>query len=94
MSGKKKYNLHFDFGEERNEEILNNENEFEKFKKNLKLKLSKDYKIPTDKIIVTFPQRGSVEVQVIFQSDDFNDLDLEELKANFLKDNDFKELKN
>ena len=46
MISKKKYDLHFELGEERNEEILNNEEEYEKFKANLKLKLSKDYNIP------------------------------------------------
>ena len=96
LGEKKKYNLHFDFGEERNEDLLNNEEEYEKFKTKLKLKLSKDYNIPVDKIIVTFPQRGSFEVQVIFQSDDFNNIDLEELKSKFQneKDEDFLELKN
>ena len=36
MINKKKYDLHFDLGKERNEEILNSEEEFEKFKENLK----------------------------------------------------------
>ena len=57
MADKKKYDLHFEFGEERNEELLNNEEEFKKFKENLKLKLSKDYNLPPEKIIVTFPQK-------------------------------------
>ena len=55
MCDKKKYDLHFDFGEKRNEELLNNEEESEKFKNNLKLKLSKDYGISKDKIVVAFP---------------------------------------
>ena len=75
MIEKKKYDLHFEFGEERNNELLNDKNEFEKFKQNLKLKLSKDYNIPPEKIIVTLPQKGSFHVQVIFQSDEFNNLD-------------------
>ena len=36
MISKKKYDLHFAIGEKRNEEILNSEEEFEKFKENLK----------------------------------------------------------
>ena len=91
---KKKYDLHFEFGEKRNEELLNNKEEFEKFKKNLKLKLSKDYNIPEDKIIVTFPQKGSYHVQVIFQSEEFNDLDTNEFLNKFKNDNEFKELSN
>ena len=35
MITKKKYDLHFEFGEQRNDELLNNKAEFEKFKKNL-----------------------------------------------------------
>ena len=75
---KKKYDLHFDLGDKRNNELINNKDEFEKFKKDLILKLSKDYNVPTDKIIVTFPQKGSLYVQVIFQSDEFNNLNLNE----------------
>ena len=94
MIDKKKYDLHFEFGEERNEELLNNEEEYEKFKENLKLKLSKDYNIPVDKIVITFPQKGSIHVQVIFQSDDFNDLDTNKFMNKFKNDNEFTELKN
>jgi len=94
LARKKKYDLHFDFDEKRNKELLNNEEEYKKFKKNLKLKLSKDYNIPVDKIIVTYPQKGSVHVQVIFQSDEFNDLDINQFKNKFKNDKEFKELCN
>ena len=89
---KKKYDLHFDFGEERNEELLINQNEYEKFKDNLKLKLSKDYNIPKEKIIVTFPQKGSLHVQVIFQSDEFNDLNEQQFLNKFKNDKEIGEL--
>ena len=94
MAQKKKYDLHFEFGEERNEELLKDKNEFEEFKKNLKKKLSKDYHVAEDKIIVTFPQKGSFHVQVIFQSDEFNDLDTDVFKQKFMDDDEFEELKN
>jgi len=94
LAEKKKYDLHFEFGDKRNEELLQDKNEFEEFKKNLKKKLSKDYHVPEDKIIVTFPQKGSFHVQVIFQSDEFNDLDTEEFKQKFIDDDEFEELKN
>ena len=94
MNQKKKYNLHFDFGEEKNEEYLNNKEKFEELKENLKQKLSKDYNISKDKIIVTFPQKGSLSVQIIFQSDDFNNLDLDEFKSKFVNDDEFPELNN
>ena len=92
LANKKKYDLHFDFGDKRNNELLNNSNEYEKFKKKLLLKLSKDYNIPTSKIIVTFPQKGSFSVQVIFQSDEFNNLDLSDFKQKFKNDKSFPEL--
>ena len=93
---KKKYKLHFDFGKERNEEILNNNLIYEEFKEKLKLKISKDYNISNDKIIVTFLQRGSVDVQVIFQSDEFNNLNTTEFLNKFKNDEnkEFSELKN
>ena len=61
----------------------------------MKSKLSKDYNIPKDKIIVTYLQEGSVRVQVIFQSDEFNNLDKNELLNKFKNetDEDLKELK-
>ena len=94
LYNKRKYDLHFDLGEKRNEEILNNEEEYEKFKNDLKLKLSKDYNIPVDKIIVTLPQKGSLRVQVIFQSKEFKKLDMKDFIKKFKNDNEFKELQN
>ena len=91
---KKKYDLHFDFGNQKNEEILNKKDEYEKFKEDLLEKLSRDYNIPKNKIIVTFPQKGSVNIQVIFQSDEFNNLDIRELKKKFQNDVNFPTLQN
>ena len=56
--------------------------------------MSKDYNIPADKIVITFPQKGSFHVQVIFQSDEFNDLDINQFKNKFKNDKDFEELSN
>ena len=94
LTQKKKYDLHFEFGQKRNDELLNNKYEYEKFKNKLKQKLSKDYNISSDEIIITFPQKGSFHVQVIFQSDEFNNLDLDKFKENFKNDKEFKELSN
>ena len=94
MIEKKKYDLHFDLGDERNNELLNNKQEQEKFNKKLRKKLSIEYNIPEDKIIVTNPQKGSYSVQVIFATDNFNDknVDINTLKNN-CNDEEFKELK-
>ena len=95
MIEKKKYDLHFDLGDERNSELLSNKEEQEKFNKKLKKKLSIEYNIPEDKIIITNPQKGSYSVQVIFATDNFNDknIDINILKSN-CSDEEFKELKN
>ena len=96
MIEKKKYSLHFDFGDERNEELLNDKNEQEKFNNKLRKKLSLEYNIPEEKIIVTNPQKGSYKVQVIFQTDTFknDDVNLSKLKKKYNDDDEtFKELK-
>ena len=82
LGQKKKYNLHFDINEKRNEELLNNKEEQDKFIDKLRKKLSKDYNIPEDDIIITNPQRGSVQLSIIFKSEDFN-LSKDELIAKF-----------
>ena len=94
LGHKTSYGLHFDFGFRRNQQLLNDKNEFEKFKERLKDKLSKDYNIPKNKIIVTCPQKGSFRVQVIFQSDDFNNLNIKDFTEKFKNDNDFPDLQN
>ena len=94
MIEKKKYDFHFDLGEERNNELLYNLDEQRKFNNKLRKKLSIEYNIPEDKIIITNPQKGSYIVQVIFESEDFNkkDFDINKFKTNCTED-DFKELK-
>ena len=97
MSGmieKKKYNLHFDLGEKRNEELLYNKLEQEKFNNKLRKKLSLEYNIAEDKIIITNPEKGSYQIQVIFQSDEFNEpnLDINKLREKCENDEDFKEI--
>ena len=94
LAQKTKYDLHFDFGEQRNEKLLKNKIVYNKFKEELIEKLSKDFNIPKNKIIVTFPQKGSFSVQVIFQSDDFNKLNENDFINKFKNDNNYPELKN
>ena len=93
MIDKPKYDLHFDFGDERNSELLNNKVEQEKFNKKLRKKLSIENNIPEDQIIITNAQRGSYRVQVIFENDQFNNtMNINQFKNN-CSNNEFKELK-
>ena len=94
LDEKKKYELHFDFGEQKNNEFLNNGKKFNELKEKLKIKISKVYKIPKEEIIITYPQKGSLSVQLIFERDEFNNLNLDEFKKKFRNDKDFPELEN
>ena len=77
---KKKFDLHFDFGAKRNNELLNNEVEREKFLTKLKGALSREYKIPEEQIIFGNPQKGSYKVPVIFLDEVSNKIDASEFQ--------------
>ena len=87
ISNKTKYNLHFDFGEEKNKKLLKEENERKKFHEKLRKKLSKDFNINEEYIIITFPRKGSYQVTIIFNSNDFK-LEKEDLMAKFSNEKD------
>ncbi len=94
LGTQKKYDFHFDISEQRNEELLNNKDEQEKFINNFKKKLSKAYNIPEDEIIITNPQRGSFQLSVIFvfQSKDF-ELNINDFKEKFKNEKELIQLK-
>ena len=95
LINKNKYNFHFDFGEERNNELLTNIKEQQSFNDKLRKKLSIEYNIPENQIILTNPQKGSYEIQVIFETNEFNQIDISNIdifKSRCQNDNDFKEL--
>ena len=94
MIDQKKYNLHFDLGEGRNKQLLNNQKERENFNDKVRKKLSLEYKIPEEKIIITNPPNAKFQLQVIFQNDDFNNenIDFNTFKKNCMNDKDFQEL--
>jgi hypothetical protein len=94
MIEKKKFNLHFDLGEGRNKQLLYNQKERENFNDKVRKKLSLEYKIPEEKIIITNPPSVKYQLQVIFQKDDFNNenIDFNTFKQNCMNDKDFQEL--
>ena len=71
MSDKSKYDLHFELGDEKNSQLLNDEEERRKFHDKLRKKLSKEYNIKEEDIIISFPRHGSYQVTIIFKSEDF-----------------------
>ena len=91
---KPRYDFTFEFGEERNNELLNNKNEQKIFNDKLRKKLSIEYNIPEDKIIITCPERGSYKVKVIFMTDEFNKDFSKEKFINSCTQEEFKELCN
>ena len=90
---KKKYSLKFDFGEEKNEILLEKGKEYSNFVEKLRKKLSRDYNINPEEIIITYPEKGSFEVQVIFQIGEFNNLNITEFENKFKNEKEFEELK-
>ena len=82
MYNKNKYNLHFDFGESRNNQLLNDEDERKIFNDKLRKKISKDFNMKEEDILITFPREGSFQTTIIFRSEDFN-LSEEELFKKF-----------
>jgi len=93
MGMQKKYSLHFDLGEERNEELLNDKEEQKKFNDKLKKKLSKEYNIDEDEIIISFPQKGSYQITVIFKQKEFFDLKKNDLLEKFKDEPELGKLK-
>ena len=69
LSEKNKYNLHFDFGKEKNEKLFYDIEIRKKLHDEIRIKLSKEYNInEEDIIIITFPRKGSYQATIIFNS--------------------------
>ena len=65
LGKEKKYEIHFDFGEEENDEILNNSLKKEKFLKDWKEEIAKELEINKDNIILANVKHGSVCVEAM-----------------------------
>ena len=72
----KKYELKFDLGDSKNELLLSNEEEAEKFLNNWRKILSKEMCIPEESILFFNPRRGSFVVDVKFLQKKKDDDDL------------------
>ena len=64
LSDHKKYELHFDFGDEENENIIKDPIKTEQFIKTYKEKIAKELNIKTQNIILTDVHHGSLGVNL------------------------------
>ena len=89
----KKYDFIFDFGEEKNKEIINNEKEQKIFKAKLKGKLVHLFKLNHNEIILTKPRLGSLKISAIIKKYKFNEFAEDILLQEFKKDSEFNKIK-
>ena len=92
LMDKSKYVLNFDFGEKINNKLLNDEKEQKIFNNKLLKSISLQYGLPENEIIVTYPQKGSYIIHIIFLSEQFDNLNPVQMKNIIKDDKDFKEL--
>ena len=92
MVDKKKFELNFDFGAKRNNELLNDQSEQDIFHLKLKLALTKIFKVPEDEVIIANPQKGNYRVQVIFTNDEMNKMDPAEFEKKCKNSKELEEL--
>ena len=86
LGSKKKYELHFDFGNEINKRILNGEEEKEKFLKTWKPILAEKLKISEEQLILTDVHSGSLVFHAaIINSTKENEKAMKELKIQQIK---------
>ena len=80
LTNLKKHEFKFDFGLEKNNLILTYITEQNSFMNELKVALSKGFSIKTSEIIIQYPRSGSVLVTVMFLSEDFNNITVQQIK--------------
>ena len=83
---KKKYELHFDFGKEKNEKILNDKEEQENFLIEYKKKLCEKLKIKSENIILTDVCHGTVKISAYILEQEKNENPLSKIRENECKD--------
>ena len=94
MLNKKKLSLSYNWDSKRITELMNNKFEQEKFNKDFQKEAAERYKTSEDNIIVTNTLIGNdYNVQIIFMSDEFNDLEISEFQERFKNSDKLKYLK-
>jgi len=83
LTNLKKHQLRFDFGWEQNQIILSDIEKKEEFMDELRVSLATGLKIPNNNMIITYPRSGSVLVTVVFKTEDFNNITINQLQSIF-----------
>ena len=83
LTNLKKHELRFDFGWEKNQLILTDIKEQEDFMDELRYALHQGLNIPADHMVITYPRSGSVLVTVVFNTEDYNNLQMGTLNPIF-----------
>ena len=89
----KKYIFHFDFGEEKNNELIKDTKKQTHFNLKLKKKLLSLLKLQKNDIIMCNPRSGSYEITAIIKQNTFNELTEEQLFHELSKDQTFTNIK-
>ena len=89
----KKYIFHFDFGEEKNYELLKDLKIQKHFNMKLKKKLLYLFGLKENDIIMSDPRLGSYTITSIIKKEKFNELTKEQLFQELLKDKEFERIK-
>jgi len=93
MFNLKKYICNFDFGEEKNNILLNNFDVQNEFNLKLKIKLSSLLKLNINDIIICNPRYGSYEITAIIKQNSFYELTEKQLYEELSKDPMFTKIK-
>lgn len=57
--------MHFDYGKEKNAEVLNDEKKREEFEKEMKLKIAKEMNIPFEEVEIASITEGSIKLTFV-----------------------------
>ena len=88
----KKYIFYFDFGEEKNKEMLENEDKRHYFNSQLKKRLLYKFNLNESDIIMTNPRKGSYQITAIIRKLTYNNYTPEKLLAELKEDIDFNDI--
>jgi hypothetical protein len=87
-----KFVFHFDFGEEMNQQILENEDKRNFFNNKLKRKLRHKFNLKHSDILMTNPRAGSYQITSIIKKSKFNDYSADQLYQELKEDIEFNKI--